>query len=124
MRFFDAKRKKNNKFGRNEKKQYLPWVIASECYINGYKDACNKSIDYMAVVFPLFPNGIQHKESYKGNRKSIDKNKPPVETVDPAEDIDKKSQSPDSEKHKHGYNFAVEASFFFFKTFRRFPCIV
>ena len=87
MRFFDAKRKKNNKFRRNKKKQYLPGVIASERYINGYKDACNKSIDYMAVVFSLFPNGIENQKRYQGNNKSIGEKKQPVFFVKPADNV-------------------------------------
>ena len=87
MRFFDAERKKNNKFRRNKKKQNLPGIIASEGEINGYKNACNKSIDDMAVVFSLFPNGIENKKSDERNRNGINEKKPPVCFKKPADYI-------------------------------------
>ena len=65
MRFFNAERKKNDKFRRNKQKQDLPWIETYEGKIGGKKNACNKSVNYMAVVFSLFPDGIQNKKSNK-----------------------------------------------------------
>ena len=87
MRFFYPERKENQKFRRNKKKQNLPGVITSERYINGYKDACNKSIDDMAVVFSLFPDGIENKKSDERNRNGINEKKPPVCFKKPADYI-------------------------------------
>ncbi len=124
MRFFDAERKENDKFRRNKQKKNLPWVKVYKGEICRNKDACNKSVDYMPVVFALFPDRIQHKERYKRNRKSVNEYKPPVEPGYPAEDIDQKSKSPYSEKNKRGYNFAVEVTFLFFESFGLFPAVV
>ena len=124
MRFFDAERKKNNKFRRNQQKKNLPWIVAHIGEIDRKEYACNKAINYMAVVFSLFPNRIKNKKSNKRNRKGIDKNQPPVESGNPAKNINQKGNGPDSKKNKRGYDLAVEVAFLFFKAFRRFPTIV
>ena len=124
MRFFDAERKKNDEFRRNKQKQDLPWIETYEGQIGGKKNACNKSVNYMAVVFSLFPNGIQHKKSYERDRNSIDEKKPPVCLKKPSDYIDEKCKSPDSEKNERCYNFAVEIPFRFFKAFRFFPTVM
>ena len=124
MRFFDSGRKENQKFRRNKKKQNLPWIIASEGEINGYKDACNKSIDYVAVVFSLLPDGIKNKKSDERNRNGIDEKKPPVCFKKPADYINQKRKGPDSENYKKGDNVAVKVAFLFFKAFRALPTVV
>ena len=117
MRFFDAERKKNNKLRRNYKKKYLPGVIAYESKIYRKKNACNKGMDYMAVVFSAFPNGIEHKKRYQRNRKRIDKKQPPVRFKKPADYINKERKSPYSGNCNGDYNLAAKTSFGFFKTF-------
>ena len=124
MRFFDAERKKNDKFRRNEQKQDLPGIEAYKGQIQRKKNACNKGVDYVAVVFSLFPNGIQHKKSNKRNRNCVDEKKPPVRFKKPADYVNQEGESPDSEKDKSGYNSAVEIAFRFFKAFRLFPTVM
>lgn len=65
MRFFDAEGKENYKFRGNKQKKNLPWVKAKEGKICRKKNACNKGINYMAVVFSAFPNGIEHQKRNK-----------------------------------------------------------
>jgi hypothetical protein len=124
MRFFDAERKKNNEFRRKEQKKNLPRIIVNKGEICRKKDACNKSIDDVAVVFSLFPNGIENKKSDKRNRNGIDEKKPPVCFKEPADYINKKRQSPDSENYKNGDNVAVKVAFIFFKAFRALPTVM
>ena len=87
MRFFDAERKENNKFRRDKQKKYLPRIITYKSEIYRQKNTCNKPIDYMAVVFSLFPDGIENKKSYERDRKGIDEKKPPVCFKKPADYI-------------------------------------
>ena len=98
--------------------------MAYEGKIYRKEDACNKGIDYMAVVFSAFPNGIENQKSYKRNRKRIDKKQPPVRFKKPAYYINKERKSPYSGNCNGGYNLAAKTSFGFFETFGFFPTVV
>ena len=123
MRFFDPEREKNDEFRGDYQKKDLPGIITYKSEINGRKNACDDGINDMAVVFSAFPNGIENQKGYQRNGNGIDKKHPPAIFHEPADDINKKSESPGSDKRNGGYNTAAESALRFC-FFRRFPFVV